>query len=232
MGGGLPLHNTRWSIRSSVRWLCLAWIGLLMVACSAKDTAEGPLDPNDRLAIEQAYQKGRLAYNAEHYDEAIIHFTRVANVDPEYLNARINLGVALSRVGRPLDAIPHFQFVLSRDPTSAEAYYNWGAALARLGRHEEALEKFDQALKLKSTTEMGASQDLQRKLRSYLHRQRPDQQQTQIDLHRSTPLPPSGAAPPLPPSGAVPPLPSPPPQSPGQSPPSQLPPYSPPGSRP
>jgi hypothetical protein len=77
---------------------------------------------------------------------------------------------------------------------------------------------------------MGATQALERKLRSYLHRQRPEQQQTQIDLHRSTPLPPSGAAPPLPPSGAVPPLP--PPQPPGQSPPSQLPPYSPPGSRP
>lgn len=232
MGGGLLLHSPEWGIRPIVHWLCVAWIGLLLVACSAKDTVEGPLDPNDRLAIEQAYQKGRLAYNAEHYDEAITYFTRVVNVDPEYLNARINLGVALSRVGRPLEAIPHFQFVLSREPTNAEAYYNWGAALARLGRHEEALEKFDQALKLKSATEMGAPQDLQRKLRSYLQRQRPEQQQTQIDLHRSPPLPPSGVAPPLPPSGAAPPLPSPPPQYPGQSPPSQLPPYSPPGSRP
>jgi tetratricopeptide (TPR) repeat protein len=206
----------------------LGWIGLLLVACSAKDTAEGPLDPNDRLAIEQAYQKGRLAYSAEQYDEAIAHFTRVVNVDPEYLNAHINLGVALSRVGKPLEAIPHFQFVLARDPTSAAAYYNWGAALARLGRHEEALEKFDQALKLKSATEMGASQALQRKLRSYFQRQRPEQQETQIEFQHSAPLPPTGVAPPLPPppTGTAPPLPPPPLQRPGQSPPSQLPPSS------
>lgn len=205
-------------MRSWARWLCVGWSVVLLVACSAKDpveTAEGALDPSNRLVIEQTYQRGRTAYATERYDEAAAFFAKVVKADPEHLNARINWGVALSRGGRPMDAIPHFQFVVSRDPTNAQAYYNWGAALARLGRHDEALEKFDQALQLQSATAMGVSTAAERVLRSYLHRQRPEAQQTQIDPQRGAPSSPA----PLPPIGVIPPLPA--PAAPGQGPPTR-----------
>ncbi len=162
-------------MRALRRWVMLG--SLFLAACSNMDPARVPLNPADPEAMARAYQQGRVAYQEQRYDEAAGHFARLVAANPNHISAQINWGAALSRGGKPLEAIPHFQQALLLDPGNAEAYFNWAAALARLGKHEEALSKFDQALKLKKPADMGAPNDLQRRLDNYLSRQKPENKQ-------------------------------------------------------
>lgn len=198
-------------MRALQRWVTMGGLGLLLAACSSMDPARAPLDPADTVAMARVYQQGRLAYQEQRYEEAAQLFARLVAANPNDLSAHINWGAALSRSGKPLEAIPHFQQVLLQDPSNAEAYFNWGAALARLGKHEEALDKFDQALRLKRPEEMGAPNDLQRRLENYLSRQRPETKQpasikspkSNDEEPKTSPAPleeKTGTLPPLPPS--------------------------------
>ncbi|HEY7494172.1 MAG TPA: tetratricopeptide repeat protein [Candidatus Tectomicrobia bacterium] len=137
---------------------------LSLVSCSSKP--KGTALASLPLTLEQTYQEGRAAYEAGKFDEAAEKFARVANADPQYLNALINWGSALSLSGKPMQAIAKYQQALTQDPNKAEAYYNWGVALERLGRHQEAVAKYEQALVLRADLMTPA-------LRRYLERQRP-----------------------------------------------------------
>ena len=151
------------------RWVLLLALAMLLAACGPKDEQPLPLNAENTEQLEQVYQEGRAAFLEGRFEDAAGHFARVATADPEHLKARINWGVSLSRVGRPLEALGHFQQALAQEPDNAAALYNWGAALARLGRHEEALEKFERA------RDLGISDlppGLQRALDGYVSRRR------------------------------------------------------------
>ena len=59
----------------------------------------------------------------------------------------MNLGIALSRLGRLAEANTHFQFVLSRNPDDCQAHNNLGINLAKVGQTAAALEHFAAALR-------------------------------------------------------------------------------------
>jgi protein O-mannosyl-transferase len=83
-------------------------------------------------------------------EEAIKHFKRVVEINPNYSKVYNNLGEALIELGRPKDAIPYIQHSLKLDPKSPQAHCNMGRTLFDSGQLKESAEQFRQAIKLKS----------------------------------------------------------------------------------
>jgi tetratricopeptide (TPR) repeat protein len=97
---------------------------------------------------------GNALLELDRIDEAIHHYRRALELEPELDDARYNMGVALWKLGRVADAMVQFREVVSRDPEYAAAYNNLGQALLSLGRTEEAVGQFRRALELRPSFEV------------------------------------------------------------------------------
>ena len=88
-------------------------------------------------------QLGRLG-------EALTHFTKATELDPNYAEAHMNVGIALAEAGRWEEAVPAYRRALAM-PTLATphvAYQNLGLALFHLKRYREAEETLRLAIRL------------------------------------------------------------------------------------
>ncbi len=87
-------------------------------------------------------QKGKV-------DDAIAHFKKAMEIQPDYAGAYNNLGSALCQKGRVDEAIAYYQKALQINPADAEACYNLGNALLKMGQVDDALVHFQKALEIK-----------------------------------------------------------------------------------
>jgi tetratricopeptide (TPR) repeat protein len=78
--------------------------------------------------------------------EAVAAYRRVIEMAPEWVEAHINLGVALYQCGELDDARRAFSTALSLEPRSSIASFNMGCVLDELGEIEEAIRYFEQAV--------------------------------------------------------------------------------------
>ena len=76
-------------------------------------------------------------------DSALVHFETALGLQPDYTEARVNLGIALANQGRLDEGIGHFRRALEGDPDFIQAHFNLGMALYVLGRAEEAKPHLD-----------------------------------------------------------------------------------------
>ena len=86
-------------------------------------------------------QKGQL-------DEAIVHYRRALDLEPEYQFGRFNLGSTLLEQGSVAEAIGWLRAVLRTDPNNAKAYYVLANALSKQGERNEAIVYYGRALRL------------------------------------------------------------------------------------
>jgi len=80
--------------------------------------------------------------------QAIPHFERALELQPDYAEAHNNLGHALAMQGNWADAIKHYQQALQLKPNFAQAHYYLGMAFASQGKADQAIPQFQQALDL------------------------------------------------------------------------------------
>ena len=92
------------------------------------------------------YSLGYVYFQKGKVDEAIIHYQKALEINPDYEEAHNNLGNMLFQKGRVDEAIAHFQKALTIKPDHAEAHYNLGNALLQQGRMDEAIVHFQKAL--------------------------------------------------------------------------------------
>jgi tetratricopeptide (TPR) repeat protein len=64
-------------------------------------------------------------------DEAIVHYRKAVDLQPDYADAEFNLGRALFQKGNIDEAIRYWQKTLSIHPADAEAHASLGRALLR-----------------------------------------------------------------------------------------------------
>ena len=81
--------------------------------------------------------------------EAVAHFDRALQIDPDDAMAHNNLGVALWEQGKIIPAIQHYQRALRINPDYAEAHHNLGIALDDQGKVIEAIAHYHRALQIK-----------------------------------------------------------------------------------
>jgi tetratricopeptide (TPR) repeat protein len=79
-------------------------------------------------------------------DEAIVHFQKALQINPDYAEAHNNLGNALLQKGQVDEAIAQYQKTLQIKPERAEVHNNLGYALLQKGSVDEAIVHFQKAL--------------------------------------------------------------------------------------
>jgi len=82
--------------------------------------------------------------------EAIEHFKKGLQLQPDEPFALTALGVALAQEGELAEAIEHFQRALRINVDVPEAHVNWGAALLHQGHPAEGIKHLQQALRIKA----------------------------------------------------------------------------------
>jgi tetratricopeptide (TPR) repeat protein len=82
-------------------------------------------------------------------DEAINHYRRTLELDPNFAKAYSNLGDAFKLQGNLNEAISNYYLALQADPDFAEAHNNLGNALNSLGKTDEAISHLRRAVELK-----------------------------------------------------------------------------------
>lgn len=89
--------------------------------------------PIPRKALREAYQGQKLA-DAHKTAESIARYEKAVRIDPQYRDARVDLGVEYARAGRMADAREQFQKALEIGPPVPAIYFD--LALAALDSHE------------------------------------------------------------------------------------------------
>jgi len=95
------------------------------------------------------YKLAGVLYQKGETDEAITHYKQTLETEPDFAEARNNLGVALSAKADLEEAIWQYRKALEIKPDYAEAHYNLGNALFLRGQSEEAIAHYKQALEIK-----------------------------------------------------------------------------------
>jgi tetratricopeptide (TPR) repeat protein len=111
--------------------------------------------------------------------EAMAAYRRALEIDPDLVDAHVNLGRLLHERGETVEAERHYRLALATRPEDTTAAYNLGVVLQDLGRLREAAEAYVAALDLDRTLadahfnlagiyeQLGEPEDAFRHLRTY-----------------------------------------------------------------
>ena len=91
---------------------------------------------------------GRALSEKGESEEAVEHFERALEIDPQYAYAHNNLGYELAQKGKTDEALSHYYAALESEPDLTLAHNNLGNLLLDLGRYEEAVSHFEHALRV------------------------------------------------------------------------------------
>jgi Flp pilus assembly protein TadD len=90
----------------------------------------------------------KLSMDEDNYEEAIPLLIRAIETEPSRLQHRLNLGIALTRSGRPQEAALAFEAALKIDPDFADSHQLLGEAYRDVGRLSDAARHWEIALRL------------------------------------------------------------------------------------
>ncbi len=100
--------------------------------------------------LQKLYEQGVNKIVLGDYQGAISDLGRVIVLNPEYVEAYCNRGMAHIGLGNPEKAIADFNLALQISPDHADAYNRRGVTLAQQGNLNQALADFDQAISFDS----------------------------------------------------------------------------------
>ena len=91
---------------------------------------------------------GRVLLDKREYPEAVAELRQALQLDPRYLEARLTLAIALTRVGRLDESVAEYQTILRVNPKSAETHNDLANTLLELGHVDDAIVHFEEAVAL------------------------------------------------------------------------------------
>lgn len=83
---------------------------------------------------------GKLAFSAKRYTEAVDAYRKAIAADPEKAGAKIDLGVALAKLGKYKEAVAQFEAAIKLAPDNSTAHYNLGKVYFFFGNGAKAIE--------------------------------------------------------------------------------------------
>lgn len=114
--------------------------------------AEFPdLTPNSRSELEQPevrYWIGVGYLSRDALEDALIHFNRALQLDPEHTPSILGANAVYLRLGRPSMAMDLAQKLLAREPLNATALFQAGLASEALNKAAQAVTYLEQAIAL------------------------------------------------------------------------------------
>ena len=125
------------------------------------------------ISAEDYYNSGVDCADQEDFKSASVYFKEAIKLNPTFVDAHYNLGLAQAKLGEANGvggrdyfekAIPHFKEAIKLDPNFAKAYHNLGFAYYNLGviysktvnvfrggnYFQKAIDNYDKAIQLRS----------------------------------------------------------------------------------
>ena len=93
-------------------------------------------------------QLGQIYMQKQDVDKAIEHMQKSAQINPDFFNAHLYLGLYLSAAGRIPEGAAAFAQAVKIDPRAADGHFYLGDALRQLGRATEAIDQYNLALQI------------------------------------------------------------------------------------
>ena len=107
------------------------------------------------IANEENYTSAQVAFfmglgkqNEQKHKEAIEHYNKAIEINPQFTETYYNRGVVKSVLGKHEEAIEDYSKAIKINPQFAEAYYNRGATKSALGQNQEAIEDYSKAIEI------------------------------------------------------------------------------------
>jgi tetratricopeptide (TPR) repeat protein len=82
------------------------------------------------------------------HQRAIEDYDKAIHLDPEFIDAYINRGLAYVGLCHHQQAKEDYDKAISLDPNSTGAYNNRGLVYMKLGQYQQAIEDYDKAISL------------------------------------------------------------------------------------
>ncbi len=98
------------------------------------------------------FEKAAKATKKGDNDEAIRCLKEALEIDPEYMEAHVNLAARLMHKNQVDEAVPHLERAIELDPAAAPAYLNLGIAYMYQGKAGDAERAAREAVKLDPVT--------------------------------------------------------------------------------
>ena len=92
------------------------------------------------------YEQGNMFFAKGRFREAEQHFRSAIALQPDFVQAHVNLGNSLLDQGRSEQALASFQHAVALQPAARSLYMNVGLALHALLRYDEAIESYRKGL--------------------------------------------------------------------------------------
>jgi tetratricopeptide (TPR) repeat protein len=97
---------------------------------------------------EEWFEKGNMAMSAGYNNVAIRFFEKAIEIDPNYLEPYINIGLLYNKEGDTEKAISYYEKAIAVDPDFTKAHYNLGTVYAEKGKLDKAVSEFKKCLSI------------------------------------------------------------------------------------
>ena len=141
-----------WIIGGSVVLLSAAavvggWCAQAPADPTASSTMTSPVLTADATTpAAAAYARGVTAYDAKRLDEAAQAWRQAIQLDPNFADAHVGLGVILLQRGDATGAEAEFQMAVGKNPNQVNALANLGALAVRRGQYVVAVSYYRRAI--------------------------------------------------------------------------------------
>ncbi len=127
-------------------YLVIAALMLLLASCGQTPTAE-PSTPDEPppTALEH-FRQGNELSRAGEFENAVKEYEKALELDPQYVDAMTNLGVAYYNLGQLDEAIEQYTAALDIAPSDADIHSNLAAAYVQKHQLSSDPEQLDKAL--------------------------------------------------------------------------------------
>ena len=99
--------------------------------------------------------RGKQAFHEGRFADAVGHFRKMAEAEPDDPMPRMHLGAALAKAGQPGSAIESYTAALELAPTNARVHFNLGVLLTELGSEQRAIGHYRAAVRFDPSLQKG-----------------------------------------------------------------------------
>lgn len=134
-------------------------LGLALMNTSPDDASLSKAQKEFELALaadpgdaHSEYQLGEISWRRRQPEEALRHYSRAAELRPDFTDALIALGKLRTFQGQPEKALPVLQEAIRIDPGNEVAHYRLAQAYKKLGRAGPAEQELAEFRKLRKAS--------------------------------------------------------------------------------
>ena len=128
-------------------------MGLFLLSWMNPGFSQEPLpeiSDEDLDLLEEFFEQAQDLFDEENYEEAILFYDEVLEIDSEDIDALFGKAFSLDNIGKHEEAISFYDKVLEIDSTDFDALNGKALALDNIGKHEEAISFYDKVLEIDS----------------------------------------------------------------------------------